>query len=291
MTVLKNFPSMEVRDSFQCLKASLNELVASLASQSPDFPCWVATPDDEPRQGKDAIMWIYQQLFYQPYQDKRATLTRPGFLATTSETIVLAHDVNACKQRFQKAMQAVKRRDERLSLSMELFDEVMRNPGQAETLRRAGLGTLHLKQAYRQIPILQWQPRRLGFSWSKGSRSVERLTKEQAMKAAMRASDSTAALTILEELPDDAFVARVRSHSPHVRTNIVFSSPHPKKQIPSSLPILYPSNSMTAPLYTKVPFNADDVDVNRLPREQLIINYDEPVLINAEGTIGLYLYK
>ena len=289
---LKDFPDMDVRESYRALKTAMQALTDSLLQQAEDYPCWIATPE-HPEGGGNRydVIWIYNQLFYQPQQDKRATLYRPGFLGTSPDTILLAATVNFHKSAFQEAMQRIKRRD-RQQESRELFEEQFaRNKGQADTLRRAGLGIIHLKQAYRHIPIIPVTPRRIGFTWTKASKSIEKLSYDEATGALARFTDEANALRIMENIDKSSSIARVRRHSPHIRANLVLPSQPKHKQLAASMPILFPTHTMAMPLLTPVPLDPDTVHTQRLQRQDQRVDYAHPIYLNDEGTIGLYPYK
>lgn len=287
--LLTNFPEMDARESYEAMATSLRDLTAMLVAQDKDYPCWMATPDN-PSGGRDDVLWLYNQLFYQKGQDKRATLYGPGFLGTSAAVIEKAQLVNTNKDWFKDTMQAIKKRD-RLQVGKEIFEgHFERNPGQAETLRRSGIGTLHLKQSYRHIPVVEHTPKRIGFSWSKNSRSIEKMTYLEAEKALVRYLDEATAQRILDDIDENIFIARVRGHSPHVRANLVLPISNKHKQISASMPLLFPTEDFSVPLYKPVPHDPDNVQTQRLDRDDQRVDYENPLFLNDTGTIGLYPY-
>jgi hypothetical protein len=284
------FPNVDVRDAFRALRESMNALVAELAIQSADYYCSVAQPADDARGCRETVLWIYQQLFYQPGQDKRSSIYRPGVMACSMDTIALANQVNAAKDRFQSAMQTIKRQH-RQALSRELFeDHFARNPGQAEALRRAGLGSVHLKQSYRHIPVLKSTPARIALSWALDTHVVKKISLSEARDYLQYVGAPDASLKIIEAMPSDSFFAQVRKHAPHVRANITYERGL-APAIPATLPILYPvANPAHRLLFKPVVYDPVAPEFPKMPRRAELIDYDNPILESDDGLKGIYPY-
>jgi hypothetical protein len=302
---VQEMPHVEVREAFEALHHALVNLIAALATQSPAYPCWVAQDldheEEAARSHRDTILWSYQQLYYRyPRQneelDRREVIHRTGFLATSPATLPLAIEVNAQKTRFYAAMQTIKaqHRSQVAQIVQRAFAE--RHPSQAEALRKAGLGDLHLVQTYRHIPIITVPPRRIGFTWATQNKIVTPVTHAQAYEILEYANAGDTAFQTLEAIPQNHRIAMVRTQSQHVRANIVYPDYCPDDRrlyppiMPASLPILFPSEDMKTPLYTPVTHAKPKAASDRLTRKDNRVDFSNPLLRDEEGTTGLYPY-
>ena len=134
-----------------------------------------------------------------------------------------------------------------------------RNDEVATAMRRLGAARLNLKQAYRHVPLLDKRPLKVGFTWSKQGRTIQRTTVAEARRLLERRSETPQVLAELRRLaaiPEDEILARVRSTSPHLRANIVSagSEERERRLIQAPLPILVPlADHEPLPDYVPVP--------------------------------------
>jgi hypothetical protein len=146
-----------------------------------------------------------------------------------------------------------------------------------------GAARLNLKQAYRHIPLLDQRPLKVGFTWSKQGRVIQRTRVAEARRLLEQRVETPQIhqeLQRLAEIPDDEILARVRSVCPHLRANIVFAAPEGsgvlRRLMQTPLPILIPlQRSESLPEF--VPVAPDLLTNPRLRRADVRIE-DEPFL-------------
>ncbi len=97
----------------------------------------------------------------------------------------------------------------------------------AVAMRRMGAARLNLKQAYRHIPLLAERPLKIGFTWSRQGRVIQRTSLADARRLLEQRVETPQILLELQRLAedrDDEMLARVRSVCPHLRANMVFAA-------------------------------------------------------------------
>ena len=237
---------LQVLESFQALSQSLQHLRSVLSAEA-DYPAWVALTADEQAAQVDArhkALDLYCALWYVDGQDGRDTLSCPGVLGASTKAIRAALECNQAKDQFKAAILALKRLAKPQALV--LLDELQqRQADVAWSLRRIGAARLNLKQAYRHIPTLSECPHKIGFTWSRQGRTIQRTTVEQARELLERRANNDVQqgeLRKLAEVPEEEMLARVRSVCPHVRANLLFKrDQHSERRlIQAPLPILVP---------------------------------------------------
>jgi hypothetical protein len=113
-------------------------------------------------------------------------------------------------------------------------------------MQRMGAARLNLKQAYRHIPVLDKRPIKIGFTWSKQGRTIQRTSVQEARRLLERRRETPQTRLELERLAPIAeteMLARVRRVCPHLRANLVFQTPDDEIQrrlMQAPLPILVP---------------------------------------------------
>jgi len=173
---------------------------------------------------------LYSTLWYEDGQDGRDTINCPGIVGVGVDTIQVIQLANAAKEAFKSAVLALKSvtRTEANSVMDELN---RRNEEIATTMRRIGAARLNLKQAYRRIPLLEERPLKVGFTWSKQGRTIQRTTVAEVrsiLERRMITPQLQAEMERLRSIPSSEVLARVRTVCPHLRANIVFISDNNK---------------------------------------------------------------
>lgn len=192
------------------------------------LPSWVSRTEAELAANLDMrlkAIQLYRALWYEDCQDGRETLTCPGIVGVDPETLNAAHACNAAKDDFKQAVLALKAFG-RLEASAAMVDLHRRQEPVATAMRRMGAARLNLKQAYRHIPLLQQRPLKIGFTWSKQGRVIQRISVPMARRLLEQRVETPRIhleLQRLAELPADEMLARVRGVCPHLRANIVFA--------------------------------------------------------------------
>ncbi|WP_133245419.1 DNA replication terminus site-binding protein [Pelagibaculum spongiae] len=236
--------------SLEQLLSLSQQLGGSIAAQK-NFAAWVQLPDGEAsfnQPAQSAAIKIFNQYQYLDEQPSRNTITMPGLLACTAETLSIATQLNAAKQRFEKLMQQlktekIKRDEESLTASIEQILK-LRNVEAYETLNRHGLARLNLRQCYRQITVLEQKPLKVSWSWA-NTRAIKKIKTSKAIEMLLKRPDSDAKevqLAKLQTLTADTLLAQVQQLTPHRRVNLVFKEQDQirRQMIKGSLPILYP---------------------------------------------------
>jgi len=236
--------------SFETVLVRLDEFCAEVRR---DFalPAWVSLTAADLAENLDMrfkAIQIYRALWYEDSRDGRETLTCPGIVGASPDTLVAAHACNMAKDDFKAAVLAIKALGQ-LDKKNVMADLHQRWETVAVAMRRMGAARLNLKQAYRHIPLLEQRPIKIGFTWSRQGRAIQR-TSVAAARRLLEQRVETPQIRLemqrLAEVGNDELLARVRSVCPHLRANIVFAdlggSRVSRRLMQAPLPILVPLN-------------------------------------------------
>lgn len=276
------FPLLE---SFSAMRDSLDAFCARVRHEA--LPAWVSRTDQEMAENLDVrikAIQLYQALWYEDGQDGRETVTCPGIIGASLETLAAAQKCNVNKDAFKKAVLALKGLN-RSQINSLMDDLHRRQEPVATALRRMGTARLNLKQAYRHIPFLDQRPVKIGFTWSKQGRVIQRTsvaTARRLLEQRIETPQICLELQRLAEIRSDEMLARVRSVCPHLRANIVFPDTEgqgvQRRLMQAPLPILVPLQpSERLPEF--VPVTAEPPAIPRLRRADVRIE-DEPFLLS-----------
>ena len=213
----------------------------------------------------------------------------PVWSAPARIHLTAAQALNQAKDRFKQAVLALKalRKTQADALISDLHE---REPTVAAALRRMGTARLNLKQTYRHIPLLLIKPLKVGFTWSKQGRTIQRITVAEAQRLLTKRQPTpliNAALQKLAGLPASETLARARPVVPHLRANIVFDSDvSPQRRlVQTPLPLLVPVQpGETLPEFVPIP--PEPIGQERLKRSDVKIE-DTPFI----PLLGIYRYK
>lgn len=283
---------VELFESFQNLLDHIGA-VCTLVRNEAFLPIWVSRSEDEIATGvamREKAVRLYHTLWYEEGQEGRATLTCPGIVGASQMTVDAAHACNAAKDRFKASILTLKTLSKRQQLE-DLDDLHKRHQQVGKALKRMGAVRLNLKQAYRHIPILDEKPAKIGFTWSKQGRTIERTTVAEARRLLERRRNSLEAEQALQRLaviPQEEVLARVRSVTPHLRANLVFirNGAVSRRLIQAPLPILTILSPNDTALPEYVPVSPAPTDFARLKRSDVRIE-EEPFL----PLIRVYRYQ
>lgn len=270
-------------DSFERLVTHIGDFSHRLALDT-DRPLWVSLTDQEVAEKLDMrskAVRLFQSLWYEDGQDGRATQTCPGIVGASAAVASAAIELNRRKDQFKQAVLALKGLDK--NQAKHALDGLhKRNAEVAAAMRRMGTARLNLKQAYRHVPLLEKRPQKIGFTWSKQGRTIQRTTVAEARRLLQRRSESVqvnSELSKLGQIPEDEILARVRSTSPHLRANVVFVNADDsleRRLVQAPLPILVPLAD-GEPLPEFVPIPPEPAGQIRLKRSDVKIE-EEPFL-------------
>ena len=271
-------------ERFETLLEGLDAFCAAVRHDA-TLPSWVSRSDSELAGNLDMrlkAIQLYRALWYEDCKDGRETLTCPGIVGASSETLIAAHACNAAKDEFKQAVLALKELG-RTEANAVMADLHHRQEPVAAAMRRMGAARLNLKQAYRHLPLLEQRPLKIGFTWSKQGRVIQRTsvaTARRLLEQRVETPQINLELQRLAEVPADEILARVRSVCPHLRANIVFADYKGNgvrrrlMQVP--LPVLIPLRRDER-LPEFVPVAPEPVASPRLRRADVRIE-DEPFL-------------
>lgn len=274
----------ELLASFETLLSCLDDCCVSIRRDGA-LAAWVSRTETELTDGLDMrfkAIQLYRALWYEETQDGRETLTCPGIVGASLETLAAAHACNAAKDRFKVAVLALKALD-RFEANAVMTDLHRRQEALVIAMRRMGAARLNLKQAYRHVTLLDQRPFKIGFTWSKQGRVIQR-TRVAAARRMLEQRTETPQIRLelqrLTEIRNDEILARVRSVCPHLRANIVFaadeSSGVRRRLMQAPLPILVPlQRGENLPEF--VPVAPEPPVTPRLRRADVRIE-DEPLL-------------
>lgn len=240
---------VELLGRFEALLAQLDTFCAAVR-QDVDLPVWVSRTEAELAGNLDMrfkAIQIYRALWYEDSQDGRETLTCPGIVGASPATLEAARACNSAKDEFKAAVLALKALS-RVEAHTAMADLHRRWETVAAAMRRMGAARLNLKQAYRHIPLLEQRPVKIGFTWSKQGRVIQRTTVAAArrlLEQRVETPQTRLELQRLAEIRDLEMLARVRGVCPHLRANLVFaveegSSTVQRRLMQAPLPILVP---------------------------------------------------
>lgn len=280
-------------ESFEALLVRLDELCTAVRHDAA-LPAWVSRTEAELLGQTDMrlkAIHLYRALWYEEGQDGRETLTCPGIVGASPGTIAAAHVCNAAKNDFKSAVLALKSLA-RTEVTTVMADLHRRQEVVAAAMRRMGVARLNLKQAYRHIPLLDQRPLKVGFTWSKQGRVIQRTTvadTRRLLEQRVETPEIHQELQRLAGIPSDEMLARVRSVCPHLRANIVFAASGGlgvlRRLMQTPLPILIPLQQGES-LPEFVPTAPDLLTNPRLRRADVRIE-DEPFL----PVVRVYRYR
>ena len=296
MSNLVSEKRIDIIDGYKNLVIALETLGGHLRLDAKNgLPAWVQQDEDDNTLASDVIISIFQTLTLKKGYNPRESFTLFGLMAVSPDTLEQAKTVNQCKKDLKKAIIKLKEEERKITIA-SAYKEIERTPLIREALRAAGLAQLHIKQSTRRIMTLSEMPLRVGFTVSRGSHIVSKLTNADAVKLAEKYNNEKLAGNIAS-LPDK-HVAQLRRLASHVRANITYKDRQRIKdrpdQVPACMPILYPFDAEQALLTGPVLHNGEqalyklknDFDKTRLPRGGTI---DKSQVISE--SLKLYRYN
>lgn len=272
---------VEVLESFLSLRTHIQE-VTQLILKDSHLVCWIENSPNLPLNSvsmtmRQKVNLSLQLIEYLDDQDPRAILIWPGFVGASTPTIEALHALNEAKDTFKKSILGL--RDAGISIKDQLLSQdiekalTQRTSTTALTLKRMGLSRLHLKQCYRKIPILPFNPKKISWTWAH-TRSIKRITVEEArtlLKQKKQIPSIQYQLALLEPLNKYEPLAIVQELAPHLRANIVFSNeaPHKRKMIKGPLPLFFPAEASTPTPEFQPPIDRCQKNLNRAIRSDV----------------------
>lgn len=277
MKISKTELRINLLDSFEKLLLTLTNFCSGLR-QDESLPVWIFRTEAEVNASvsmRTKAVQLFQALWYEDGQDGRDTLTCPGIIGASAQTLTLARGCNEAKDAFKAAVLNLKAlpKAEADTLMLDLH---RRDATVAAAMKRMGAARLNLKQAYRHVPLLDNRPVKIGFTWSKQGRTIQRTSVGEARRLLERRRETPQIRTELERLAGVAeteTLARVRRVCPHLRANLVFAAEDEeveRRLMQAPLPLLIPLSSGES-LPEFVPISSEPGGNSRLQRSDVRI--------------------
>lgn len=197
----------------------------------------------------------FSEYWYRNGQDGRETTTTTGLIGANETLLNIATELNQQKNLFKQQVQTYQKSNKQ---NVSELKKQLNNTSSPlrESLHFSGLSRLHLKQCWRQVPILHRTPSRIGFNWYQSGRSIQKVTVAQAQQALLKLDIESkhiqTQLSKLSRLHENTPLAKVQNLAPSMRANIFYDDNQlPNRQAMNvALPILYKTNnSGTLPIH------------------------------------------
>ncbi len=267
-------------DAYITLTRSLMDLGQSIRDDI--APAWIedtvsSTPATVIR---EKIIGVYQAINIHNPAEPRNTLSHYGLIGVNNDTLAQAKRVNIAKKNLSDVVALIKHSVRKTSLE-ETLHHMQGNKELRTILNAIGAKKLHLRQSTRRITLLPNEPRRVGFTLTRQSRIVEKLSFSETARL-IDAHNFENVANHLATLPASTTFYRIRKQAAHVRANIVTHDGH-RYQRTASMPLMYPRESSTLVVHNGLALDAtknlDDTAFNRLNRSRLddLIDYSSPL--------------
>lgn len=191
---------------------------------------------------------VLLDLWYHDGQKGNHSRQHVGVVGATQAQLERVAAVNHYKHHFESVMASVKNETRSVQRAVrEGLEEVAGD--RRDVLGYTGLGRLHLKQTWRQLPTVETRCRLVSFSWYVSGRSIYRRTVADAEKMlADFHNDDSAHIRIQRErlasLPASEPLAQVQRQAPIMRANTVYETPtvdlKTRRMFSISMPLFVP---------------------------------------------------
>lgn len=273
---------INVINTFERLQNELIELHNLLVIHDKKLPVWFEPPlklhVNLNSTTREQIFKFLSQLEYTNEQEPREILIGAGIVAASKTTIEQIDKINNTKLDFKTAILKLKNAKIKISepILIEKFNAILatRPDEVATNLKKMGLARLHLKQCYRQIPIIA-KPFKISFTWAH-TNSIEKIDKQEALELLQRHKIDKGIeqqINKLKTLRDNESLAIVQVLAPHLRANLVFKNGinTTRKMIKGSVPIFYEDETGVKLPNFKPPSVEKSKDPHRLSRNDVKI--------------------
>ncbi|AJQ95311.1 DNA replication terminus site-binding protein [Gynuella sunshinyii] len=180
--------------------------------------------------------------WYRDGMDGRETIAYYGLVASDEKMLNQVTEINQLKADFADYIKKI-REDSPNDLNRYKYELISRHSNLANELAAKGLARLNLKQVTRTIPVLRQNPAKISFNWYKSGKSIQRISKQEALKKLMRFDVLAPHIKVqydrLGSLPDTEVLALVQNLSPIMRANILYGNGE-RTAFNVALPIFFP---------------------------------------------------
>ncbi|MFT5707662.1 MAG: hypothetical protein ACI9ES_001957 [Oceanospirillaceae bacterium] len=201
--------------------------------QASELPIWLPLTDSEQAAGLTMLKKaanLYSSVWHNGDQDGRLTVHCHGLIGADSALLEAGKNLNASKKSFQSALASLSNKDPQF-INKTLHT---RAGTLAKALELEGLSRLHLKQCYRQIPILSAQCLKVRFSWYSSGKSIVRISQQESLQKLLLLNQASPHIQIqLEQLGNlrpDTRLAQVQHQVPIMRANAVWLETDEQRQ-------------------------------------------------------------
>lgn len=225
-------------EAFYGLERAIELLVQSY-HEAP-MPIWVH------HDAESTTSWLEQalrNLWYRDGQPGNESAAYVGMVGAAPQHLQYIHEVNEAKHVLQMTGQALK------SQAPVGFREAKQRIGANRqalqgALNDAGVARLHIKQAWRRLPLAEAPVRRVHFSWYSSGRAIKRVTVAEAEEALCRFDTTAAHIEIqrkaLASLPSSEVLAQVKPQTSIMRANLTYFDPLPSLKMHVAMNVTMP---------------------------------------------------
>lgn len=228
---------MQLIERFEAVYLPLRDMqyaVAEFVRGDSAYPYWAHM-----KANRDTVAEHIEALEYmEDDSDAGSTTSMPAVLGVPYEMLADVRSINDMRDALAKFLRETDK---------EMTPEGM--PLSKYLLEKVDLRRFNRKMAGRTFRVLEKRPESISFTWSQ-SRTIHKLSREQAIEAAARKINKTsnkkerklleAEQSLLLELPEAEILARVYEPTPQPKMNIIIEG----ERIPvttAHLPLFYPA--------------------------------------------------
>jgi len=172
----------------------------------------------------------------------REIIIAPGLVGASLATLNVIHELNTIKDAFKVAVLALRNSTTTPWINSPfLNEEFARQVPVKNSLTRAGLSRIHLKQCYRKIPVFNQKPTRVSWTWA-NTRSIKKISiheAEQLLQKCGKDAGIERQMKLLQTLHPNEKLAIVQDLAPHLRANIVWED-KTRSMVKGPVPIFFP---------------------------------------------------
>lgn len=224
--------------AFQSLINALSNLAESYNGQP--MPMWAFGHENVD------VGWLENallDLWYHNGQAGNESRAHVGLVGATPRQIELVKAVNESKHVLQAT--GIKLKDREPSKFLDVKGRIGSERNKIQpSLNDSGLGRLHLKQAWRRLPVANEPVKRVHFSWYSSGRTIKRMTIGEADEALCRLDVEAPHIRIqrqkLASLPSGELLAQVRPQAALMRANITYLIPLPTLKLHQAMNVGMP---------------------------------------------------
>jgi len=242
---------VELAQSLSKIEIAVQDLIESIKSDC-ELPCWVydskLSTSISGRHARDVACDIISAFDYEDNQDPHESITLPGVIGSSDNTLSLLDPLNAAKIQFKDIMLKMKGQTTIVDIFSAAGERKQKRVPMAKySLDLLGRSRLHRYQTYRLLKAFNERPERIGFTWARTSK-VEKISKTRAIRMLQALGDDEKvyyALKNLDNIPDSEPLVYVRPPHLHARANLVWPDQNDDrteypKQVNCSLPLFIP---------------------------------------------------